>query len=93
MRSMQLTKRYMQNYTKLLMKQVNPRFGLKLGSKLNTDKLDAFNDAQITQLYELFLETNKEARLGKNNNNSNTSTSSTSADVNINDQSSTTKTQ
>lgn len=49
------------NYTKTLMKQVNPKYGIKFGENLEY-KLDDFNDGQITQLYELFLESTKEER-------------------------------
>jgi hypothetical protein len=46
------------------MKQVNPKFKLKLGASLDEldVNLDDFNDGQITQLYELFLETTKQNR-------------------------------
>ncbi len=46
------------------MKQVNPKFKLKIGSTFNESNvnLDDFNDTQITQLYELFLETTKQKR-------------------------------
>lgn len=44
------------------MKQVNPKYGLKLGQQLDY-KLDDFNDGQITQLYELFQEATKQDRL------------------------------
>ena len=40
------------------MKQVNPKFNLKLGANLN-ENLDNLNESQITQLYELFQETKK----------------------------------
>lgn len=50
------------NYTKTLMKQVNPKYNVKFGENLEY-KLDDFNDGQITQLYELFLETTKQERL------------------------------
>jgi hypothetical protein len=44
------------------MKQVNPKYGLKFGAPLE-DKLDAFNDNQIKQLYELFIEATKSERI------------------------------
>lgn len=49
------------------MKQVNPKFKLKLGASLDEFKvnIDDFNDSQITQLYELFQETTKQKRLDK----------------------------
>ena len=52
------------------MKQVNPKFKLKLGANLEETKvnLDDFSDQQITQLYELFQETTKQKRLDSNNN-------------------------
>jgi hypothetical protein len=53
------------------MKQVNPKFKLKLGANLEETKvnLDDFSDQQITQLYELFQETTKQKRLDNNNKN------------------------
>ena len=46
------------------MKQVNPKYKLKLGASLNEldVDLDDFNDGQITQLYELFQESTKQKR-------------------------------
>lgn len=52
------------NYTKTLMRQVNPKYGLKFGKSLE-DKIDDLNDGQVTQLYELFLEATKQERLDK----------------------------
>ena len=49
------------------MKQMNPRFtnrhGTKIGVAMSEDDLEGFNDAQITQLYELFLETTRQNRI------------------------------
>lgn len=53
------------NYTKVLMKQVNPKHNLKFGEQLD-NKLDDFNDGQVSQLYELFQEATKQDRLTKN---------------------------
>lgn len=50
------------NYTKTLMRQVNPKYGLKFGAPLE-DRLDELNDNQVTQLYELFLEATKSERI------------------------------
>ena len=46
------------------MKQVNPKFKLKIGASLDEldVDLDDFSDSQITQLYELFQETTKQKR-------------------------------
>jgi hypothetical protein len=44
------------------MRQVNPKFGLKLGANLE-NRLDDLSDSQITQLYELFQEATKQNRL------------------------------
>lgn len=55
------------NYTKTLMRQVNPKYGLKLGAPLE-DKLDELNDNQVTQLYELFLEATKTERINSEQN-------------------------
>ena len=52
----------LKNYAKTLVKQVNPRFGIRLGEQLGEEKLDAFSETQITQLYELFMETTKKDR-------------------------------
>lgn len=55
------------------MKQVNPKYNLKLGASFDESNvsLDDFNDSQITQLYELFLETNKNKRLSNAENQTN----------------------
>jgi hypothetical protein len=45
------------------MRQVNPKFHSKIGVQLDETKLDAFSDQQITQLYELFMETTKKKRI------------------------------
>lgn len=45
------------------MKQLNPRFGKKIGISMTEDDLEGFNDAQISQLYELFQETTRQKRL------------------------------
>lgn len=42
------------NYTKTLMKQVNPKYKTKLGVNFELEQLDDFNDGQVSQLYELF---------------------------------------
>lgn len=50
------------------MKQVNPRMNEKFGENLGEQKLENFNEGQITQLYQLFVEIKQFDPLSNNDN-------------------------